>query len=294
VPPVWQNNTMPDDKPAAPDSTAVRVALWRAMHAQIDPPPHVLEDEIGLRLAAPDEAWRQRPDMDPQGTRGYRAHIVARARFIEDLVCDQLGRGIAQYVLLGAGLDTFAQRRPDVASRLRIFEVDQPRPSAWKRQRLIELGFAVPQGLRLVPVDFEAGQSGWEQLTVAGFDARQPAVVASTGVSMYLTHEANLVTLRHIATLAAGSTLAMTFLLPLDLIDPAERPQHEALHKSARASGTPFLSFYRPNEMLALARAAGFRRAEHVSTADLTERYFSNRTDGLQPATGESFLLATC
>jgi methyltransferase (TIGR00027 family) len=285
---------MLDGKPVAPDGTAVRVALWRALHVQVDPPPHVLEDEIGLRLAAPDEDWRQRPDMDPQGTRGYRAGVVARARFIEDLVSDHSGRGIVQYVLLGAGLDTFAQRRPEVASRLRIFEVDQPGPSAWKRQRLIDLGFGVPEALRLVPVDFEARQSGWEQLTAAGFNARQPAVVASTGVSMYLTHEANLATLRHIATLAAGSTLAMTYLLPLDLIDAAERPHHVVLQQRARASGTPFLSFYRPTEMLALAREAGFSRAQHVSTADLTERYFAARADGLRPTTGESFLVASC
>jgi methyltransferase (TIGR00027 family) len=285
---------MHDDKPAAPDGTAVRVALWRAMHVHVDAPPHVLEDEIGLQLAAPDAGWRQRPDMDPQGTRGYRAGVVGRARFIEDLVTGQAAEGVAQYVLLGAGLDTFAQRRPDVAARLRIFEVDQPGPSAWKRQRLIDLGFGVPEGLRLVPVDFEAGQSGWEQLTVAGFDTGLPAVVASTGVSMYLSHEANLATLRQIASLAGGSTLAMTFLLPLDLIDPVERPQHEALHKRARASGTPFLSFYRPTDMLALAREAGFSRTEHVSTADLIDRYFGGRPDGLRPATGESFLLATC
>src|ERR1700733_1554641 len=205
---------MHEDDPAAPDSTAVRVALWRAMHVQVDAPPHVLEDEIGLQLASPDAGWRQRPDMDPQGTRGYRAGVVGRARLIEDLVTERAAEGVAQYVLLGAGLDTFAQRRPDLAARLRIFEVDQPGPSAWKRQRLIDLGFGVPAGLRLVPVDFEAGQSGWEQLTAAGFDAHRPAVVASTGVSMYLTHEANLATLRHIATLAGGATLAMTFLLP--------------------------------------------------------------------------------
>jgi methyltransferase (TIGR00027 family) len=286
---------MHDDKPAAADGSAVRVALWRAMHVQVDAPPHVLEDEIGLRIAAPEEGWRQRPDMDPQGTRGYRAGVVGRARFIEDLVSEQAARGIAQYVLLGAGLDTFAQRRAELASRLRLFEVDQPGPSAWKRQRLIDLGLGVPEWLRLVPVDFEAGQSGWEQLTAAGFAAHQAAVVASTGVSMYLTHEANLATLRHIATLAGGATLAMTFLLPLDLIDPVERPQHEALHKRARASGTPFLSFYRPSEMLALAREAGFSRTEHISTADLTDRYFSARSDGLRPTTGESFLVAsTC
>ena len=100
----------------APDSTAVRVALWRALHVQIDPPPHVLEDEIGLRLAAPDDGWRRRPDMDPHATSRSRASIVARARFIEDLVVERARQGVGQHVILGAGLDTFAQRRPEIAS----------------------------------------------------------------------------------------------------------------------------------------------------------------------------------
>ena len=100
---------------AGPESTAVRVALWRAMHVQVDPPPHVLEDEVGLQLVAPDEGWRRRPDMDAETTRYFRAAIVARARFIEDLVIDNASRGLSQYVILGAGLDTFAQRRPEVA-----------------------------------------------------------------------------------------------------------------------------------------------------------------------------------
>src|SRR5882724_10399211 len=152
-----------------PDSTAVRTALWRAMHVLDDPPPHVIEDELGLRLAAPDDGWRARPDMDPDGTSGFRAAIGARARFIEDLVAEQAGHGVAQYVLLGAGLDTFAQRRPRLAARLRVFEVDQPGPQAWKRQRLLELGFGVPDWLRLVPVDFEASESWWRQLAAAGF-----------------------------------------------------------------------------------------------------------------------------
>ena len=128
---------MHDKQMAAPDSTAVRVALWRAMHVQVDPPPQVLEVEIGLRLAAPDEGWRRRPDMDPHATSHFRASIVARARFIEDLVVEQASDGVGQYVILGAGLDTFAQRRPEIASRLFVFEVEQPGPQAWKRQRLI-------------------------------------------------------------------------------------------------------------------------------------------------------------
>src|SRR5690348_4928646 len=111
---------MPDKPPAEADSTAVRVALWRALHVEVDPAPHVLEDEIGLRLAAPDEGWRGRPDMDPQGTRPFRASIIARARFIEDLVVEQAKRGVGQYVILGAGLDTFAQRLPEIACRLQL------------------------------------------------------------------------------------------------------------------------------------------------------------------------------
>src|SRR5947207_10301529 len=108
---------------AGPDSSAVRVALWRALHVELDPPPHVLEDEIGLRLAAPDEGWRRRPDMDADATRAFRASIVARARFIEDLVVERASHGVGQYVILGAGLDTFAQRRPEIASHLLVFEV---------------------------------------------------------------------------------------------------------------------------------------------------------------------------
>ncbi len=172
------------------------------MHVQVDPPPHVLEDEIGLKLVAPDEDWRLRPDMDPQFTRPFRASIVARARFIEDLVVEQAGHGVGQYVILGAGLDTFAQRRPEIASRLQVFEVDRPGPQAWKRQRLIELGYGIPEWLRLVPVDFEAGDAWWERLAEAGFDASQPAIVASTGVSMYLTKDAIAATLRQVAALA--------------------------------------------------------------------------------------------
>ncbi|MCU1375011.1 MAG: hypothetical protein JWO68_2297 [Actinomycetia bacterium] len=277
---------------AAPDSTAVRVALWRALHVELDAPPHVFEDELGLQLAAPEEGWRDRGDMHPEGTKGFRASIVARARFIEDLVVEQAGRGVHQYVLLGAGLDTFAQRRPDVASQLRVFEVDQPGPQAWKRQRLRDLGFHIPDWLRLVPVDFEAGGSWWEQLKDAGFDATEPAVLASTGVSMYLTKDANAATLRQVASLAPGSTLAMTFLLPPELLAADERAGLEAAANGARASGTPFISFFAPAEMVALARDAGFRDVRHVSAAMLDERYFASRTDGLHLSGGEELLVA--
>jgi methyltransferase (TIGR00027 family) len=277
----------------AADETAVRVALWRAMHVLVDPPPHVLEDEIGLQLAAPDDGWRSRPDMHPTGTCRFRAAIVARARFIEDLVAEQAGHGVAQYVILGAGLDTFVQRRPEFASRLRVFEVDRPGPQEWKRQRLMELGFGVPEWLRLVPVDFEAGGSWWEQLSVAGFDPGRPAVVVSTGVSMYLTKDANTATLRQLAQLVSGSTLAMTFLLPSELLDDTDRPGFEAAERGARDAGTPFISFYTPDDMLALAGSVGFKDARHVAGTLLAERYFADRADGLRPSSGEDLLVAT-
>ncbi|HVY83381.1 MAG TPA: class I SAM-dependent methyltransferase [Steroidobacteraceae bacterium] len=277
----------------APEDTAARVALWRALHVEVDAPPHVLVDEVGLRLLAPPPDWRERGDMNPQFTRSFRASIVARARFVEDLVVEQAERGVTQYVILGAGLDSFAQRRPDVASRLQVFEIDRPGPQRWKQQRLIELGYGVPPWLHFVPVDFEAGASWRVELARAGFDAGKPAVVASTGVSMYLTREANAATLREVATLAPGSTFAMTFMLPLDRVAPDLRADVQTAAKGARANRTPFISFFMPDEMLALAREAGFKEVEHVSAATLSRRYFANRTDGLRPPQdAEEFLVA--
>ena len=284
---------MADEHTAAPDNTAVRTALWRALHVQIDAPPHILEDEIGLRLTDPDDDWRSRGDMHPEGTSWFRASIVARARFIEDLVVEQAAdHGVSQYVILGAGLDTFAQRRPDIASRLRVFEVDPPEPQIWKRRRLTELGFGVPDWLRLVPVDFEAGASWWDELTAAGFDPDRPAVVASAGVAMYLTKDANEAMLRRLASLAPGSTLAMTFQLPVELLDEDKRAGMRAATEGAKAAGTPFISFFAPPEILAMAHDAGFKDAEHVSAAMLNQRYFSDRTDGLGTSSGEELLVA--
>ena len=269
--------------PAVPDPTAVRTALWRALHVEVDAPPHVLDDRLALVLADPPPDWRARPDMDVQGTRRNRAGIVARARFVEDLVEEQ---GVDQLVLLGAGLDTVAQRRPRLVGR--IFEIDRPETQAWKRRRLAELGHDVPI---MVPVDFEK-DSWWDALLAAGFDRTRPAVVSSCGVAMYLTEETNAETLRTLARLAPGSALAMTFQLTDELLDSEDLAGRRIAMAGARAAGTPFLSFYTPERLQQTARDAGFATTGHVDSAAMNARYFTGRPDELATSRGEEMLVA--
>ena len=127
-------------------------------------------------------------------------------------------------MILGAGLDTFAQRRPEIASKLHIFEIDQPNTLAWKQRRLIELGYGFPEYLHFVLVYFE-NYSWREQLLKAGSDTAEPAVVACTGGSLYLTKEAITSTLDQLATLASGSKLAMiSHKFPMELLDEEDKP----------------------------------------------------------------------
>ncbi len=274
---------------AQPESSAARIALWRALHGELDAPPHLLDDELGLALADPEDGWRDRGDMHPMGTRPYRVGIVARTRYVEDLLVDE---GIDQYVLLGAGLDTFAQRHPEFVARVRVFEIDQPGAQAWKRQRLGALGLGVSANLSLVPVDFEAGDDWWPTLLDAGFDSSARALVSSSGVSMYISRDATVATLQRLAQMAPGSIVAMTFMLPFDLVDPVDRPGLEGAARGAQASGTPWISFYAPDDLAAIARDAGFAEVRTLSTAEVAEPYLRDRTDGLAAASGEAVLLA--
>lgn len=272
-----------------PDTTAVRTALWRALHVEADDEPYILKDEVGLKLICPPAGWQERPDM--KYTKRLRASIVARARFTEDLIINGSQQGITQYIILGSGLDTFAQRNPSVGSNLDIYEIDQYSTIGWKRQRLLELGFGIPEHLHLVPVNFET--SLWsEALLNAGFQLSAPAIIVCAGVTLYLTKEAILSMLNEMSNLAAGSIIVVTFYLPISLLDDQDKPMQEIAEKGARDAGTPFISFFNQNEILTLARNAGLRDAEIVSTSDLQQRYFSKRNDNLLPATGELFLIA--
>lgn len=277
--------------PVAPEHTAVRVALWRALHVAIDPAPHILTDEIGQKIVN-EEGWRNRQDMNPEFSKSMRASITGRARFIEDLVEEGMKKGLEQYVILGAGIDTFAQRRTDLDGKIQVFEVDQPGPQRWKQNRLGELNIKSLSTLHFVPVDFEAGESWWDKLIEAGLDPKKKTLVASTGVSMYLSREANLATLSQLSKLAAGSTFAMTFMLALDLLPSQERGIMEFVMKRAAESGTPFVSLFIPEEITKMAKDSGFHSALYVSGEDLYQRYFSRRTDGLRAGIAEAFLVA--
>src|SRR5699024_6262961 len=147
----------------------------------------IFEDEIGLKLTEADHTWRLRPDMEPEFSKGFRSSIVARSRFVEDLIVEKSTETFNQYVILGAGLDTFAQRRQDIMTKVQLFEVDRAETQAWKRERLLELGYTIPESLHFVPIDFEGNVSLINELEVYGFDRKRPALFAATGVSQYIT-----------------------------------------------------------------------------------------------------------
>jgi methyltransferase (TIGR00027 family) len=275
--------------PIQPDNTALRTALWRALHVFTDEKPYIIDDKIGYELIQPEADWQERPDM--KYTKRLRASIVARARFVEDVVKKEIANGTKQYVLLGAGLDSFAQRNTEISSQADIYEIDQPDTLAWKKEKLNEKGYKISDNLHFVPVDFEMS-SWWTELLNKGFDIDKNAVVSCTGVTLYLTKEAITDTLKKMTSLASGSTIAIAFYLPLEQLDEEDKPMQEIAIKGAAASGTPFVSFFNVDEIVKLADETGLKEIQIVSTKDMTEKYFKNRTDNLLPASGEFFLVA--
>lgn len=272
-----------------PDNTAVRTALWRALHVLQDEKPFIIEDTIGYKLIKPKQGWEEYPDM--KYTKRLRASIVARARFIEDLAKEQIRMGINQYVLLGAGLDSFAQRNPEITEQVNLYEIDQPGTLFWKEKKLIESNYHIPGNLHFVPVDFET-TSWWEELLKNGFDIHQPAIVSCTGVTLYLTKKSITDMLRKTMLFSPGSTIAIAFYLSLENLEEEDKPLMEMAIKGAAASGTPFLSFYTEVEIAEQAKTVGLKNIKTISTKDMTEKYFKNRTDNLLPASGEFFLVA--
>lgn len=272
------------------DQIAIRDALWTSLHLHIDPSPHVFTDEIAEKIVG-DKDWRNRWDMNSDFSKTMRAMIVKRARFIEDLVIEEIQKGVSQYVILGAGLDTFSQRHPDLASKIDVYEIDRPGLQEWKRQRLTELGYTIGAKLHFVPVDFEAQKSWMEELVNAGFDASRPAIVASSGQAMYLTKEWNQSTLNQVARFVPGSTFVMSFLISPEELEEKELAETILIKKRAKEMGASFLCLFSPAELVSMAEKAGFKNCTYVPARKLNQLYFLKRPDRLNAGTAEGFLI---
>ena len=273
---------------AQPSRTALRVALRRAAHQLYDDHPLVFEDPLAARILGSYAAELERTpgrlaNRKPRPhSVAMRAFVVARSRYAEDLLSRAVVRGVTQYVLLGAGLDTFAHRNPYAA--LRVFEVDHPATQQWKRELLHQAALPEPQRLTYVPVDFEHQALGAE-LLAAGFDPSVPTFFSWLGVVSYITLEAFRKTIRFIAQQPAGSGVLLDYEQPRAVLPRLEQLARDSRSYRAGLAGEHFKLFFSPSEIA--AELAAFRDREDLGTADLDARYFSGRTDRLQ-AMGEA------
>lgn len=285
-----QNNIV---RQGEPSRSARGVASLRAVHQLLDDPV-VLADPIALPLlgAAAEAALRDDPfELNDPMSRGLRAALVARSRFVEDELARCVASGVRQYVLLGAGLDTFAYRNPFGDVGVQVFEVDHPGTQRWKRQLLTEARIDVPASVTFVPVDFERDDLA-VAMRQAGFRADRAACVGWMGVTMYLTAEAVLATLRTVAGFAAGSCLCFDYRVPPTLLNPVERVINAAIEQRVAALGEPWLSSFDPTRLQRDMRQLGFSAADSVTPDDLNARYFARRKDGLRTGGGTHIMCA--
>ncbi|MGP8252281.1 MAG: class I SAM-dependent methyltransferase [Terracidiphilus sp.] len=259
-----------------PSRTALRVAQRRAIHQVLDHPP-ILNDPIAIPLLGRDFACDPEKESS-RFARAFRAFIVARSRLAEDQLAAASARGLTQYVVLGAGLDTFAYRNP--LPYTRVFEVDFPATQQWKRSLLAAASIPIPANLTFVTLDFEH-RSLAEGMASAGFDATQPAFFGWLGVVPYLSLPAFQSTIATIGRLPSGSGVCFDFAQPPESLQPEYLPVFQALAARVAAASEPFRLFFTPEQLRHEFRAAGFTRIEIRTPGELNEMYFKGRADGL-------------
>lgn len=266
-------------------------AIGRGRHRLVDPPPWVLDDPFALPLVGP--AWLEINAASSVALReplldGVRAFLVGRSRYAED----RLAAGdFTQYVILGAGLDSFAWRRPDLLHSLRVFEIDHPSMQAWKLERAAVLALPTNDKHILAPVDFET-ETLRDGLGGVGFDWSQPTLFSWLGVTMYLTSDAIKDTLATVASCVAGSEIVLSYPPTLPFLDDLGKEFLEVLKRTAAGAGEPILTALRPTDAVAMLEGCGLQVAEELSRDDLHERYFAGRTDNLTPHTVERLIAA--
>jgi methyltransferase (TIGR00027 family) len=264
-------------EPGQVSKTALGVAIRRAAHQLIDHPP-VLNDPIALRLIGSGYPRHMERAMH-RVARDFRAFMAVRSRYTEDHLALAVSEGVSQYVVLGAGLDTFAYRNP--FAMLRVFEVDFPATQEWKRSMLRKAGIAVPDELIFVPMDFEHKTLA-EGLSEAGFHAELPAFFSWLGVVPYLTLEAFRATLRTIAQLPGRTALSFDYALSPETLTAVGRTAFDRLAGRVAAAGEPLQLFFTPETLEEELGRAGFKHVEQQDSDQLNELYFKDRADGLR------------
>jgi methyltransferase (TIGR00027 family) len=268
--------------------TALRVAQRRAVHQILDQ-PCVLTDPIAIPLLGPEFSYNPVREMHPFA-RAFRAFMAVRSRYAEDRLAAAVANGVEQYVILGAGLDTFAYRNP--FRQLRIFEVDFPATQEWKRGLLGSSSIAVAANLTFVPLDFEH-MTLTAGLNAAGFDATRPAFFGWLGVVPYLTLPAFRATVETIAGLPSGSAVSFDYGISPHALNLVHRLTLRALARRVAKAGEPFRLLFTPEQLDQEFVRAGFGRFEQLGAAELNELYFANRSDGLKLPTPGLGRLAT-
>lgn len=286
--------------------TAVTAAKWRAAHLLLDGDLKIFRDDFALRFSGADSeasfrenlevtlaavAAKAGSDAAQKSFRVARSSMLARSRYAEDALSQAIARGIRRYVILGAGLDSFAWRRRDLAAAVEVFEIDHPASQKWKQQRLRELGLDQPSNLTFLPVDFER-QTLVEGLRDGGYPLGKPAFISWLGVTQYLTKETVLDTLKQVASLAAGTEISFTFIVPQNLWIGDDQRMFPIATGSAAASGEPWISFFEPSELISRLRELGFTEVTHFSPDDSNRVYFAGRSDGLRATSGEHMMRA--
>ena len=276
---------------AAPSRTAMFAAVSRGLFRMEETPPWVLDDALALVLVGP--VWQElRDQVNPlfpgQVVRESRAAVCARSRCAED----RLAAGaFTQYVILGAGLDSFAWRRPDLLRSVRVFEVDHPASQAWKLERVGDLALPLSDSQVFVPVDFEA-EPLRDALRAAGFDWGEPALFSWTGVAPYLTAQAIELTLRTTAGAAPGSEVVFSYRAEESVLDGVGREFIRIYAPLVASVGEPLQPGWPVIEIERLISRCGLKVVDHPARADLEQRYFADRTDGLRPYNVETLVTA--
>ena len=254
--------------------TAERVAIRRAAHQLCDKPV-VFTDPLALRILSEDAAATAHAEAADEDQhpwiRGLRIFLAVRSRFAEEELERAVQQGVRQYVVLGAGLDTFACRNP--FADLQVFELDHPDTQAWKRDRLNHAGIAIPSSLHFAPIDFEHDTLA-HGLQAAGFRADQPAFFAWLGVVPYLTRNAAFATLRFIAALPRGSGVVFDYTIPRESMGETERQAFDVLAERVARAGEPFRLFFDPEQLASDLRALGFTSIEDLDGAAIRSRWF--------------------